>query len=128
MHNTFTCLTLDDLPLGLIPLAVDHKINHKYQRLLSIPTLNTACDRVNIPKATVISTLNPVETESTEISNISLTKTERSENDMRKSSTELPAMPPESSFQPVHNESMRQLIILQDTHVLQASFPSLPQM
>ena len=27
----------DDLPSGIIPLAVDHKINHKYPKLLKIP-------------------------------------------------------------------------------------------
>ena len=31
-----------NLPLGIIPLAVDHRINHKYLKLLNIPILNMA--------------------------------------------------------------------------------------
>ena len=45
-QHIYTLDTSDDLPLGLIPLAVDHKINHIYPKLLSIPILNTAYDRV----------------------------------------------------------------------------------
>ena len=33
--------TSNDLPLGLIPLAVNHKINHKYPKLLNTYILNT---------------------------------------------------------------------------------------
>ena len=36
----------DYLHLGLIPLVVDHKINHKYLKSLSRPILNTEYDRV----------------------------------------------------------------------------------
>ena len=64
----------EDLPLSLIPLVVDHKIHHKYPKLPSIPILNTAYDRVHVPRATVFGALDPIEIESTEISSISLTK------------------------------------------------------
>ena len=64
----------DDLPSGLIPLVVDHFINHTYPKSLSILTPNTKYDRVCIPKATVFSMLNSNEIEITEVSNISWTK------------------------------------------------------
>ena len=34
--------TSDDLPLGLIHVTVNYRINHKYLKLLSIPILNMA--------------------------------------------------------------------------------------
>ena len=80
-------------------LAVYHKINHKYPKSLSIPILNTTYNRVCIPRATVFSTLNPIEIESTEVSNISWTKKERSQDYIRNSPTELPTIPTGSSFQ-----------------------------
>ena len=42
----------DDLPDGLIPLAVNHKVNHTYSKLLKIPVLNTSYKRVYIPRST----------------------------------------------------------------------------
>ena len=38
----------DYLPSELIPLAVDHKINHKFPKLLNIVILSTAHSRVYI--------------------------------------------------------------------------------
>ena len=38
--------TGDDSPSQFIPLAVDHKINHKYSKLLNIPILNMAHRKV----------------------------------------------------------------------------------
>ena len=58
-------------------LAVNHKINHKYPKLLSIPILNTMYENVCTPKATVNGILHPVEVESNEVSNISWTTTEQ---------------------------------------------------
>ena len=118
-HHIYALVSCNDLPLVLILLAVDHKIDHKYPKSLSIPIFNTAYNGVYIPRATVICALNPAEVESTEIINISCMKTERSQDDMRNSSTELPTIPPESSFQPEYNELKKQSLILQDTHVLQ---------
>ena len=71
-------------PLGPLPLAVDHKINQKYPKSLSIPILNTTYNRACILKATVFSALNPIEIEITEVSNIAWTKTEKSQENMRK--------------------------------------------
>ena len=71
--------TSNDLPLGLLPLAVDHKISHKYLKSLSNPIPKTACDRVHVPRAILFSTLNPIEIKSTEVSNISWTKTGNSQ-------------------------------------------------
>ena len=47
-----------DLPLGLIPLTVDHKRNHKYSKSIHTPIVNTTYNKVSIPRATVMSTLN----------------------------------------------------------------------
>ena len=95
----------DDLLLGLIPLAVNHKINTKYQKLLSILILNTAYDRSCIPRATVFGMLNPVEIKNTEVNNISWIKTEILQDNIRNSPTVVPTIPPESSFQTEHNNS-----------------------
>ena len=38
----------DDLPSGIIPLAVDHKIDHKYPKLLKIPLCNTEYNTIYI--------------------------------------------------------------------------------
>ena len=105
--------------LQVIPLSDHHKINHEYPKLLSIPICNTAWDRVHVPKATVFSTLDPTDIESTKVSNISWTKTEKLQDDIRNSPTELPTMPPESSFQPEQNNFKRQSLILQVTQVPQ---------
>ena len=45
-QHIYTPDSSPDLPLGLVSLAFDHKIDHKYSKLLSIPILNTAYDRV----------------------------------------------------------------------------------
>ena len=41
-QNIYSLDASNGLPLGLIPVPVDHKIGHKYPKLLSIPILNTA--------------------------------------------------------------------------------------
>ena len=60
----------DDLMVGIIPLAVYHKIEHKYPKLLSIPQLNTEHDPVHVPRKTIIRKLQPLEIEDTEVSNV----------------------------------------------------------
>ena len=57
----------NDLPLVLIPLAVDQKSNHKYSKLFNIPILNTVHSKVYIPKSTIFGTLQPVEIENAAI-------------------------------------------------------------
>ena len=68
--------TSDDLPSDLIPLAVSHKINHKYPKLLNIPILNMTDSRIYILKSTIFRMLKPVEIENLEISEISWIKIE----------------------------------------------------
>ena len=53
----------DDLPSGIIPLAVEHKIDHRYPRLLKIPLFNTKHNAVHIPRKTIIGNLWPIEVE-----------------------------------------------------------------
>ena len=91
----------DDLPLGLIPLAVDHKNDPKYPKLLSIPVMNTT-----------------YEIESTKVSKTSWNKSEESHDSMKNSSTELPTIP---SDQASNQGTMNQkgVIILQETQVPQ---------
>ena len=59
-HYIYKLTTSHDLPSELIPLAVYHKINHKYPNLLNIPILNMAHSKVYIPKLTIFWTLKPV--------------------------------------------------------------------
>ena len=56
MHSIPAMILLQVLFLS----AVDHKINHKYPKSLSIPTLNTIYDRVHILRAAMFSMLNPI--------------------------------------------------------------------
>ena len=63
----------DDLPSGIIPLAVDHNIDHKYPKLLKIPLLNTEHSTVHIPRKTVIGKLQPLDVVDFKVSNISWT-------------------------------------------------------
>ena len=69
--------TSDDLLLGLIPLAVHHRINHKYPKLLSIPILNMAYNKIYIPRSTVFNMLKPIEIENSEISRVLWMKIEK---------------------------------------------------
>ena len=43
----------DNLPSGIIPLPVDHKIDHKYPTLLKVPLLNAEHNTVYIPRKTI---------------------------------------------------------------------------
>ena len=90
--------------------------------------LNTAYNRVHVPRATVFGTLNIIDIESTEVSNISWIKMDKSKDDIRNSPMELPKIPWESSFQPEHNNTERQLVILQDTQAPQEARDSLPSL
>ena len=60
--------TSDDLPSGLICLAVNQRIHHKYPTLLNIPLLNREFDTIH---NTVIGTLHPIDSKDIEFSNIS---------------------------------------------------------
>ena len=64
----------DDLPTGIIPLAVDYKIDNKYPKLLKIPLLNTEHGTIHVLRKTIIGRLQPIETEDIEVSNVSWTK------------------------------------------------------
>ena len=73
----------------------------------SIPILNTAYDKVHIPRATLIGVLHPAEVESNEVSNISWTTTQQLQDGTKNKSTELPNLPLELSFQPEDHKSKR---------------------
>ena len=87
-----------DLLSGLIPLAVDHRIHHKYLQLLSTSIPSKTYDAAHVPKSTIIGTLYPIEIKDTEVSDISWTKTEISKT--TNSTAEFPTMLSELSFQP----------------------------
>ena len=53
----------DDLLSGIIPLAVDHKMDHKYLKLLKIPLFNTEHHTKYIQRKTIIGILQPIEIE-----------------------------------------------------------------
>ena len=98
----------DDLPSGIIPLAVNHWIHHKYPRLLNITLLNTEYDTAHVSTKTVSETLHPIDSENTEVSNVLWTK----ENaNTANNPGELLSMPPSSGFQP-EQDNLKQLILL----------------
>ena len=45
-RHSYELSSSDDLSLGLIPLAVDHRINHKCPKSLNIPILSMAYNKV----------------------------------------------------------------------------------
>ena len=51
----------DNLSPGIIPLAVDHKIDHKYLKLRQIPLLNMGHNTVQIQRNTVKGRLQPTD-------------------------------------------------------------------
>ena len=99
--------TSDAFPLDPIPLAVDHRINHKYPNLINLPILSMAHRRLDIPRSTVFVTLKPIEIENADISDISLIKIEKSnENTVNnleelhhhsQTANEIPTIPSQSS-------------------------------
>ena len=91
-----------------MPLAMDHKVHHKYPKLLKILLLNTEHGTVHIPRKTII--------EEFEVSNIS--RTTYGTADTTNSPMELPSMPPELSCQPEHNNT-KHSIFLQDAQIPQ---------
>ena len=95
----------DDLPFRSYSFScLPHNLP-KYPKLLSIPILSTAYDRVHISRTPVSATLNAFEIESTEVSNMSWTTTAKSQDSTKNSSTELPTILPESNIQPEHHVS-----------------------
>ena len=105
----------DNLPSGTLSLAVDHRIDHKYPKLLNISLLSTEYDAVHVPRKTVIGKLQRSEMESIEISSVSWTN-ENSKTPV--SPVELLTMPPESSFQ-LEQNGLRQWIHLQHAQIPQ---------
>ena len=88
---------MDDLPSGIIPLAVDHKIDNKYSKVLNIPLLNTEKDTIHVPRKNIIEKLQPIGIKDIEVNNVSWTK---DDTDTTKCPVELLSILPESSFQP----------------------------
>ena len=105
----------DVLLSGIIPLTVDHKIDHKYPKLLKTHLLNTEHNTIHIPRKTTIGNLQPIEIEDFEVSNISWTTDCTA--DTTNSPMEFPSMLVESSFQPEHNNT-KHSIVLQDAQIL----------
>ena len=48
------------LPSGIVPLNIAHKLNHKYPWELLIPLLNISNKEVKIPKNTILGSINPI--------------------------------------------------------------------
>ena len=82
-----------------------HKIDDKYSQLLRIPLLNTEYNAVYIPRKTIIGKLQPLYVADFKVSN---------------KPTELPYIPPESSFQPEHRNT-KHSIVLEDAHILEGT-------
>ena len=80
---------------ALYLLAVDHKIDHKYPKLLMISLLNKECNAFHILRKTIIGKLQPIVVTDSEVNNISWTTD--GTTTMNKP-TELPGMLPETGF------------------------------
>ena len=86
----------DDLPSGIIPLAVGHKIHHKQPKLFKIPLINTQHSSVCNLRKTIIGNLQPIDVADFEVNSISW-MTYGTANTTN-SPTELPCTPSEASF------------------------------
>ena len=95
-----------DVTNNLPPLAVDHKIDHKYPKLLRIPLFNTENNMVQISRKAIIGKLQPIDVTDSEI-NISWTTDGTT---IMTKSAELPCIPPESSFQLKHNINKHSIV------------------
>ena len=128
-QHIFKISPSNNLPLGLIPLAVDHTINQKYSKLLNISILTMAHCRVYIPRSAVFGMLKPVEIENAEICETFWTKIKKlNENTLNnfdelcchsQNSNELQNILSHSSFQHEPNNYNRQSVILEDAQVPQ---------
>ena len=105
----------DNVPPSIIPLAVDHKMDHQYPKWLHILLLNTEFNTVQISRKTVIGKLYPIVITGSAVNNISWTTDSTT---TKNKSAKLLCMPPKSSFQPEHNIS-RHSILLEDAHITQ---------
>ena len=126
---TYDHSTSSDLPLGLISLGVDHKINHKYPNLLNKPKLNTVHSRVYISKSVIFGMLKPVQIENAKISETLWTEIDNLNKNTKKNlqelchcsqnNNDLPTILPLSSFQHEPSNCKRQSVILEDAQVTQ---------
>ena len=129
-QNIYKLTTSEDLLGWLIPLAAEHKVNHKYPKLLSICVLNTSYDRVYVPRLMVFGMLKPLDTENAQTNKVFWIKIERlNEVDAinglqelcqySQTNNELPTIPQQPCFQPEPDNMSKQLVIVEDAQVPQ---------
>ena len=99
----------DYLLPDIIPLAVGHKIDHKYPTLLKIPLFNTEHVTIHVSRKTIIGKLQPIEIEDIEVSSISCTK---DDTNTAHNPVKLQSMIPVSGFQPEHNNTKHGIVLL----------------
>ena len=112
----------DNLPCGILPLVVDHKIDHKYPNLIRIPLLNTEHNTIQIPRKTVIGQLQPIDVTDSEVNNMSWTTDHTTP-------TNKPAELPCTLTKLEHNIN-KHSVVLEDAHMLQEAkdgLSSLPE-
>ena len=60
-HDSLHNIQFDrQLPSGIIPLYIAHKLNHKHHRELLLPLLNISQKEVKIPKKPILGSINPI--------------------------------------------------------------------
>ena len=60
-HGSLHDIQFDrQLPSGIIPLNITHKLNHQHPTELLIPLLNISNKEVKIPKNTILGSINPI--------------------------------------------------------------------
>ena len=65
--------TTDNLTSGIIPLAVDHKIDPKYPKLLWIPQTKIEHNTVQSSRKTILGKLQPIDVTDSKVNNFSWT-------------------------------------------------------
>ena len=97
----------NNLPPGIIPLAVDHKIDHKYPKLMHITLLNMEHNTVQIQRKTVTGKLQPIDVTDSKANSISRTTDGTTTTDKP---AELQWIPPKSTFQSEHNINKHSIV------------------
>ena len=122
------------LPSGIVPLDITHKLNHKHPRKLLIPLLNISHNEVKIPKNTILGSISSI-TDVDTIQEVLWQKIQDTEKKAVRNTAQdpqihklLPVFPENSNFQMHANDSSKPVVMLQGAEIPQAARDNLNHM
>ena len=115
------------LPSGIVPLDITHKLNHKYPSQLLIPLLNILPKDVKIPRNTILGSIKSM-TDVDTIQEVLWQKIHNTEEKAVKNTAQdpqvhklLPIFPENSNFQIHANDNSKPALMLQGAEIPQAA-------